>query len=282
MPFVGKLSNMSHPTRVYSLCKLVHNRKMPKEELSDYLQPPGINRKKDQFNEVYRLAKNGELIRENADGKIESNLSAEEIASPENFRYAVVKRVLQMPDFIFCRFTSWYLMRGKKVLTESNDDLVAAFDREMNIDKASENRYNSTNLLAWKSWAPYLGYGYIHKTILIPNVYVRLRDEIQRDRSLTRGESISFADFMRWLNEVCPELDGGSISKSSAGDASLEGHNLSFSLSLGLRTLHDQGDIRLHYTSDALDTWYLTESRLHDVKGRVSEITILEKKVNNK
>jgi hypothetical protein len=282
MPFIGKFTNASHPTRVYALCKLVQDRMLLKEDLSDYLQPPGINSGKGQFNEVYRLAMAGELIRENADGKVESNLSAEETSSPENFRYAVVKRVLQMPDFIFCRFTSWYLMRGKKVLTESNDDLVEAYDKEMNLDKGSENRYNSTNIPAWKSWASYSGYGYMHKGVLIPNVYVRLRDEIQWDRSLTKGKSISFAHFMRWLNESCPELDGGSISKNSAGSASMEGQQLSFSLSLGLRTLHDQGNIRLHYTSDALDTWFLTESRLHDVKGRVSEITILEKKVNNK
>ncbi|MFW6030659.1 MAG: hypothetical protein ACOCRO_10490, partial [Halanaerobiales bacterium] len=79
------------------------------------------------------------------------------------------------------------------------------------------------------------------------------------------------AEFMRWLNKKCPELDGGVLSRQNKGQANLRNHYLSVGLSAGLRALHDNGIIDLDFKSDSTDIWFLSKANYLD---RISHIKV--------
>ncbi|MBO9128581.1 hypothetical protein [Bacillus sp. 165] len=238
------------------------------------LQPAHLNSSKEQFNNVFRFTKEGNIIEEDSvSGKVKLKVDKENVANPEAFRRIVSKLGLSNPNLMFYRFTSWYLMRGESIFAETSKDLAVAFNSEMQFGDDIPNKYNDTNINAWKKWACFLGYGFQHGGIVIPNTDVRLIDLIA-DSTLFKGEFIPFAEFMGWLASVSPELDGGELFNRNKGETILPSQHLSLGLSSGLRTLHDQGVIELHYQSDALDTWFLTRCNTHEIVMEVSEIKI--------
>lgn len=274
MPFVERLANTMTPNRVLALCQLVAYRGFTKEELSELLQPTHLNNRKEQFNNVFSFA-NKNLIEENPlTGKIQLKVNKEDIGTHEAFRRTVSKIALQNTNLMFYRFTSWYLMHGEKVFAKNSKDLADSFNSEMNFDDDTPNKYNDTNINAWKTWACFLGYGYSHAGNVIPNTAVRLMDLIVESKEITKRKFIPFAEFIDWLGSVSPELDGGEVFNRSKGRSSLPSQTLSLGLSSGLRALHDQGVITLKYQSDAIDTWFLTECKTHEIIMGVSEIRI--------
>lgn len=282
MPFDDRITNGMTPHRVFALCKLVHFLQFEEKVeisrglLENYLQPSSINDKKTQFKEVFSFAKNGGLVTENnSDGKITTSLSKENISSSENFRRIVINRSINQKDLMFWRFTSWYLMRDSKVLSEKPKDLVVSFNQEINADRSLTFIYNDTNITGWRTWAVFLGYGYEHAGIVIPNLTIRLKDLLLETKNQCKRDThIPFATFVNWLNRVAPELDGGDLSKLNRGNSELKSQQLSLGLSSGLRALYDQGLVQLRYVQDARDTWYLTKASYHEIPEKVSEILI--------
>lgn len=280
MPFIERITNMMTPHRVYALCKLAHffqyeeKQEVTRGEMADYLQPPVLNEKKGQFKEVFSFAVQGNLIEENVDGKVKTTLSASELSTADNFRRAIIRRAILRKDLMFWRFTSWYIMRDNKVFSEKPIGLANAFNQEINVDQSMTYIYNDTNINGWRTWAVFLGYGYVHNDIVIPNIAIRLKDLFMENNQLTRDKSMSFASFMQWLGNVAPELDGGDICLLNRGKSELRSQYLSLGLSSGLRALHDQKIIHLKRGSDALDTWHLTNVSYHEISELVSEIMI--------
>lgn len=272
MPFIERLTNETTPKRVFSFLKLVDLQPMSKEEAGKYLQPNSIADSKSLANKVHTFLNNGGLIEETSDNKLHLKMEKNEIASMKAFRKAIARRVFQYPDFMFCRFTSWYIMRGEKVFNEPPRLLEATFNEELNSDKSFTNEYNATNITGWRTWAAFLGFGYVHNGILIPNTAIRLKDLLE-DTELPKGKSMPFKQFIDWVKIEAPELDGGKINQVNRGNTSYEKQTLSLGLSSGLRALHDEGLIELKYVSDAIDTWYLQKAS-HAITDKVSEITI--------
>lgn len=274
MPFIERLANTMTPNRVLALCQLVAYKSLKKQELSDLLQPPNLNASKSQFENVFTFA-NKSLIEENSvTEKIQLKVNKEDVATHEAFRRTVSKIGLSKPDLMFYRFTSWYLMHGEKVFSKSSKELADSFNSEMEFDSNDPNKYNDTNIPAWKTWACFLGYGFQHRGVVIPNIAVRLTDLLAESHDMAIGKFIPFAEFMSWLASVSPELDGGEVFNRNKGETVLPSQHLSLGLSSGLRALHDQGLIELHYQSDALDTWFLTRCNTHKIVMQVSEIKI--------
>lgn len=274
MPFDDRLKNTQTPYRVYALCKLVqYNQSLTKEGLCQYLQPPSLNKSYEVFNDVYNLADKGDLISKGPDGNIKLNLTDREMESIDFFRRAIAIRTFSNPQMTFCRFTAWYLMRGPKVYSEKAKDLVAHFDREINVNK-DINMYNETNVTGWRTWVCFLGLGFNHNSIVVPNAAWRLQDVLEEDQNLGRERPMQFKDFMAWLGQHCPELDCGELSCNNRGQSETREQHLSLALSAGLRALHDSGRIKLGYVSDARDVWYLEPAATHEITGAVSEITI--------
>ncbi|MBN9653285.1 hypothetical protein J0K78_03325 [Halobacillus sp. GSS1] len=272
MPFIERLTNETTPKRVYAYLKLVDEKTMRKEEVVNYLQPKFVDNTSFIANKVYSFVNNAQLISESSDGNIKLDIDRKEIATMKAFRKIIAKRVFQHEDYMFSRFTSWYLMRGEKVFEENAEALEIAFNQELNADRTLPNEYNKTNITGWRTWAAFLGFGYIHNKVLIPNTAVRLHD-LLIDANIPKDKSMPLKQFMDWLHLAAPELDGGKINEVNQGDSPYTKQTLSLGLSSGLRALHDQGLLELKYVSDAIDTWYLQKAS-HDITDKVSEITI--------
>jgi hypothetical protein len=283
MPFVDRITNGMTPHRVFSLCKLVHyfqheeKKELTKEEVGNYLQPSALMKEKTQYKEVLKFARSGNLVTENEDQVLTSKLSKEDLSSIENFKRAIITRVVENKDLMFWKFTSWYVMRDSRVLNEKTKDLETAFNQELNTEQDATFIYNETNINGWKTWAVFLGYGFLNGGIVLPNLAVRLNNLLIMDNKLQRNQYLAMADFMDWLQEGAPEVDGGVLSEMYRGKSSLPVQHLSLGLSSGLRALHDQKVITLNYVRDARDTWHLTGAPFHEISGQVSQIMIRSK-----
>lgn len=271
MPFDENLKNSQTPGRAYALCRLLQEKPLlKKKELEGFLQPESLNKKTDVLNDVLLLAKKGGLVEQDHNGRFRQTMEPEELSSMATFRRAIARRIFQQKDHIFCRFTAWYLMRGDKVYSEKRNDLIRSLYQEMGED--GRDLYNETNLNGWRTWAAFLGLGFIHNGVLVPNAAVRLEDVLAEDKELLRNTPLPFGSFINWLSRRCPELDFGEIWRS-LGVAS-RGHRLSPGLSAGLRALHDMGIASLSYVRDAREVWYLARAESHSIPEMVSQIVI--------
>ena len=254
MPFIDRITNNMTPKRVYALCKLSYNRNLSKKEIKEYMQPQILNNNYNAIDEVLRFSFSGGLI-ENKEDIIKCNLSASEIEKPNQFRYYIANKALNDKNLIFTRFSSWYIARGNKVYNDSPETLIRDFDKEINI-KGEKNIYNKTNLVAWKTWANFLGLGFEHNGVLIPNLSIRLKDIIENN-NFEKNSNYVFTNFLNKVNQYAQEIDGGQIFENNLGDSDKADKNLSLALSNGLRILEEKSLIELKSIPDTLDKWHL-------------------------
>lgn len=268
MPFDDNLYGTRTPHRLLALLKLVARGRMTSDQLKQYLQPSSLNTSQTGFEQVYSLARKGDLIKEDVDGFIQLQLDAQSLKDVQRFRFILNGKIMDQPERAFVRFSTWYLMQGRAVYSKGDDELVATFIHDLGT------HFNKTKLNAWKRWFIYFGYGFLHNGNVIPNVAGRLSDALKSEKELSRQKTILFSDFMNWLNRTCPELDFGEYAINFRGSGEWQPKTLSVGLSAGLRSLHDQGLLRLIYTPDATDIWQLHRVGTHEIPGQISAIQI--------
>lgn len=267
MAFDDNLYGTQTPHRLIALLKLVARGRMTSDQLKEYLQPSALTSQKG-FEQVYSLARKGELIKEDSDGFIHLQFDSHHLENKQQFRFILSQMVMNQPERLFVRFSTWYLMQGRLVYGMGEDDLVKKF-----VDDLGSS-FNKTKLNGWKGWFIYLGYGYDHNGKVIPNVFGRLRDLMVNDYELPRQIRVPFSTFMSWLNRTCPELDFGEYAINFKGSGVIESKTLSVGLSAGLRALHDTGELTLIYTPDSTDLWHLYRVGTHEIAEQVSAIQI--------
>lgn len=274
MPFIEKLTGEYTPERVYSLCKLAYTKKYSSDELRELLYIPIVQDKgSDTFKNIYKFAQNADLIKENSDFTVSCTLNEDEIESLESFRKAMNKRIFNGYSRNFSKFTAWYIARGDKVTLEKAKQLEDEYKKEHKSNDYG-SMYNDTNILAWREWAKFLGFGFVHDGILIPNIHLRLQDALD-DIELEKNKPIAFREFLSELSKLCPEVDSGILFENNKGQSVIEPNNISFALSMGLRTLHDKQLIKLIYTKDSNDVWSLYTQNLHEIQKSISHIEII-------
>lgn len=278
MPFDDSLTQMQSPHRALALCQLVARRPLSKRKLRDLFQPEAD--RTPQFDETFRLCANGGLVKEDYDGTVRLLLTADDISSTGSFRRAVCARAMARPELVFTRFTAWYIACSEQVLAYTRDKPNRLWQRfHSDVPSASDGRlFNDTNVIAWRTWAAFLGYGTIHQTRLLPNAAVRILDLLLTGFELGFDHWTPFGDFMDWLSRVAPELDNGIISIANRGPSAVdsEHHHVSLAVSNGLRLLHDTGSIVLENTPDAADAWFLSRADGHEIIDRVSSVMVRE------
>lgn len=271
MPFDNSLKSMQNPQRLYSLCKIVHTTSLSEQELKEMFQPASINDSDSIFKEVVGLAEKGKLIGlEDKNRKYVSKLKDDQINDQETFKIEIARRVFSSFNYVFTKFTCWFINRGETVLKEKRKDLLESFFNE--VTREGNREFNDTNITAWRVWASFLGLGYQHKDILVPNATNRIRSLLRWQQDLPMDKQIPFKEFMNWLASQAPELDGGKANMQF--NEMFSKNYLSYALSSGLRTLHDLGEIRLYYVADALDVWHLSLNLAHEIPDQVSHIEI--------
>lgn len=246
------------PERIYSMLKLIAFNKYTKSEIKMLIQPNNENGT--ACDSVLNYCKQCEWIILNEEQKYELNLPVEYIKDIQTFRRWINKYLFEGDKNWYYEFTKWYISKDEEILKYNLKEVINIFPQML------ENA-NDKCILYWRLWSSFLGFGNLQKvgnnSRFTPNPYIRIEDILALDEELDRNVSIPFREFVMWLSKNCLEL------KDCISD-----HNLSTFLSLALRVMYDHKVIDLEYHQDSTDVWHLTNSRLHEIEGKVTHIVI--------
>jgi len=236
------------PSRLRSLLKLVSRDYYTEKELGELLQPAGLNKddrnnKGDQsiFKKVFNFALEAKLIIEEENGFVRLNIARESVFDDDEFKKIMKDTLMGNKVCLFYRITSWVLKQDKSIIkVNRKEDLLT--------DMLSEGvSVTGEDMLAWRFWFKYLGYGYnLRDEFIIPNPFKRIEYLIKKEMDLVPKKNITFRDFITKLIAKAPEFTD-----------SINNNSLSFALSLALRTLDSQNKIKLINIVDASDIWHL-------------------------
>lgn len=268
--FEEKMETEAIPERVLSLCQLLVKGSMQEDEIRKFIEPVSMNQgKSTYFKKVYDAANQLGLVGENDDTK-ELSLLVEKnvVESHESLRAYIVG---YMEKLMFGQF-----YKTTKLYIEKSEELFAVDKELQNVSKLAEKlndmymisnenkeelKLRNENMLAWRFWATYLGFGYLHGMFFLPNVAMYLKTCIECSKIET-GRVYTMSEF---INKLHPYID---ICISSYGE---ERKMLNMALSNGFRTLHDLGIIELRYENDRQDEWNLTSMELHKFSSLVTD-----------
>jgi hypothetical protein len=253
------------------MVRLVSRLQAPtRKDVFDMIQPPVLVSNQLSVENVYDAAVNCNIIYEAPDKRLVLNDEAAQLESMQGFQLYMQKRVLGViepyrPNYLFNLYSAWYIAQNERVFQFVDKDFETRFNEELFQD-AESRTFNMTKFNGWRTWAAFLGLGWLIKPglggrseILAPCASNRLKGVL--DQLLTEDEQvIKFGLFAERLAELCPELDGGSLFTycwEARRGGERRGNNLSLALSTGLRQLGDSGEIELIRQADATDIWQL-------------------------
>lgn len=230
------------PARLRALLKLVTRGHYTRNELENLLQPNSLNKAgSSEFRMIYNFAMATGLIIEEENKYIKLNIGKDIVFDEYQYKNKIIEILLGDREGLFFKMTSWALKQEKNIIKlERARDLVINMNND-NIDARDED------ILAWKIWFKYLGYGYnLQNEYIIPNPFKRLGDLIENELEFNNKDRITIREFSEELVLKAPEFK-----------ESIKGNNLSCPLSLGLRVLDEQEEIELIYARDTRDIWHL-------------------------
>lgn len=225
------------PERVLSVCRMVARKKISREELREVLTLGKDGEKElDQIDKSITLALDEISAIKKKDNFFELAVSEDVIASPEAFRKFVSAKVFSRKDTTFTMFTKWLVSQNDKIFALKNWEIIAK-TCAAEIQELSSLDENA--VLGWRFWASFLGVGYLSRTMILPNMKIRLQDILANNysQSFKYGETVRATDFITWLSSKMPEAD-------------LTG-TLPLAVSAGLRSLDELHLIKLEAWRDS-------------------------------
>ena len=254
MPFSKRINKEVTPKRLYAFLKLVKDISTTKENLEKYIQP--LENKSNVFNSVYSFAEKAGLIECNfADIVTLKNIEEKNLYNWDSYRKYMAEIIFKNEDSSFLKLTSWYLEKEKEVFEFNNSGMISE------KLKGDVEILNKDDVLGWRFWAEFLGIGFLSNSIIIPNMYKRIKDIIESSECIEKNIELPIATFIDVL------LEHNEFKKC------IDGNNIKYGVSNGLRTLHDQKFIKLVKTSDSTDVWHLYRME-HEIVEDVTGIII--------
>lgn len=240
------------PERVYALGRLVANRPYSRSDLYKDLCISDVfgEGNQDIFGHTLNVAQELELIKSH---DTDFSLCCDRVAIQDysSFRKHSARIAFSRQNGTFFQTTSLYLELAEEVLKASGWGDVATIFNEHGGLNLKDN-----DMLGWRFWVSFLGIGYLHQDMLIPNVFTRIKDVLEHQDDFKVGESVPINRFWGWLEAQCPEV------KNSRKE-----FRLGLGVSNGLRVLKDRGYINLISQPDA-EKWqlhYLEAETINDI-----------------
>lgn len=256
--FKGKMVTPATPERVYTLCKIVEKNPITIADLREKMEPQFLQNNTVYFNDYKTAAEELGLI-SISDNLVSLAVEPRTIHSIESMRTYINSILEEFRDGDFYLVTHAFFGMEQNILNA--DTNVANWTTLMS--RKVDRQINAMEMRAWRFWASFLGFGYLHDMFLIPNADVFLEDLIC-NANLEKNKRYSFGDF---IENIRPQCD-------IVLDTASENHTLNFGFSNGLRTLHDAGVIKLEHILDQEDIWSLYPLDMHVIQNTVTNITI--------
>lgn len=276
------------PQRVHALLRLVPRRRQPtRMDVLTLLQPPELSANTDAAGAVFAAAARCNIIVHDTGQDLVSlhpSISRTKLESTEGFRGLMQDRLCgiidpDMDNYLLNQVVAWYAVQEPDVYQMKKADLAARFNLELypqDPDAGTETgrALNETKLNAWYTWVTFLGWGFVYGDTLWPVAHMRLLPTL----SALRGQRLTFSEFMEYVANACPEMDGGTLFEQcwrASRPGQSRSQRLSFMLSTALGTLHGLKRLALERSADALDRWQILPSPAYPFRD-VTHITIGE------
>lgn len=247
------------PERIFALCKLLKTKDYNNAELRELLEPSHVGGTTGYYGMVRTAAEQLGLIsiKENTVSLV---VEHQDIGSMVNLRKYIIKNISNLKGGLFYEVTKEYLQLDAEVLhfKSLTDKKIIDYMCRKTGKKVIED-----DMRAWRFWGSFLGFGYLHEMLLLPNMYQYLMDVFELS-NMEKNVEYSFDEFISMVYPYC----------ESALGAGLEDHRLNFAISNGLRALHDNNIIELQHKLDGGISWFLYKSEIHSIKSTVTHITI--------
>lgn len=255
--FGERMKTPAIPERVYALCCAVKNKGILDKEIQEKLEPSHFSEKTKYYGAVKEAALELGLIliKENV---VTLAVDKKHIETIEAMRCFVGCRVFGLKDSLFYKVTESYLKLNEKVFEYGNVSKMCSIMESMIGVKIFED-----DMRAWRFWTSFLGLGYMHDMILLPNMYINLKDimsscEFEYDKEYTIQE---FVQIVRpYCEEALVDVD--------------ETKTFNLAFSNALRELHDTKIIELKHNLDASVSWNLYLMEMHTIKSTVTHISV--------
>ena len=225
------------PERVMSVCRLVAQQKVTKDDIREILTLGKVGEKElDEIDKSIGVASEELGVIRMKDNYYELAVSLDVVSSSEAFRRFVAARVFGQSDTTFSMFTKWMIAQNDRLFSLDKWEVMAVTSGEDNTELAL---VDENAVLGWRFWATFLGLGYLNRTMFLPNMKTRLQDVFATSYSqrFKYGETVRATEFVDWLSGKIPEADLS--------------NKLPLAVSAGLRTLHELGLITLETWRDS-------------------------------
>lgn len=257
--FEERMKKGAIPERVYLLCMAVKDKGIQESTLKELVAPSSLSTAGQYFSEVRDAARQLGLITIK-EKVISLAVDKTDIASMETMRMYIVANISAIKNGLFYDVSREYFSLNEEVFkykSVTEGKMVELLSKKLGTAVFEDD------MLAWRFWAPYLGFGHMHEKILLPNAYMYLKTVLALD-FVEKNKEYTFGEFIAAVRPYCDIVIGDIPSDK----------RLNMAFSNGLRALHDEGIIQLSHKLDRGDMWFLYEAELHSVKSTVTHIVV--------
>lgn len=255
--FGNKMHTPAIPERVYALCKAVRNKEIAEKDLRELLEPSHLGGKTVYFGAVRTAAIQLGLINIKDDA-ISLAVAKDNILSIESMRKYINLNLENLKGSLFYDVSKAYFSMGIDVLKYESVSKMCDL-----VGKMINRKVDEDDMRAWRFWVSFLGMGYMHDMLMLPNASTMISDIID-GRQLKKNVEYTMTEFMNEIRPYC------NIILENVE----EENKFNYGFSNGLRLLHDQGKINLQHKLDRGDMWFLYPLEFHLVEETVTRITI--------
>lgn len=257
--FEERMKKSAIPERVYTLCVAVKNKGIQENELKELLEPAELGGNTSYFGTVRDAARQLGLIMIK-EGKISLAVDKKNISSLDAMRKFIILNIASVKRGLFYNVSKEYFSLNEKIYeysSVSDGKLVEFMSQKLGVEVYEDD------MLAWRFWAAYLGFGNLHGMLFLPNLHQYFRSVLSLNL-FEKDKEYTFSEFLAIIRPYC-EIGFGDIGSDK---------KINMAFSNGLRALHDEDIIQLSHKLDSGDMWFLYEAELHVIKSTVTHIVV--------
>ena len=261
--FDSRMRTMAIPERVFALCQMLANGPVSEENARKKFEPDSLAGTSPYFGSVRDAAEQLGLILNITDEKLlRLNVGLQVIENMNTFRLYINKNIETISEGQFYKKTKAWMYNSDRLFhIEKESQTVSKLVGYLNeID--STLKLDEDAMRAWRFWSSFLGFGYLHDMVFLPNAAVFVHDCIVNTK-LEKDKEYTISEFIEKLHPY--------ISICISPEDEKE-HKMGLALSSALRTLNDLGIVELKYINDRQDEWKMTTMPMHIFASIITDI----------